>query len=47
MRKSFDLGRKREIKNTVVKDMMQHRLEKDIMAASVTDSMAGTGFNSK
>ena len=47
MRRSFDAGKKREIANTVVKDVTFHRLEKDIMAASVTDSMLGTGFGSK
>lgn len=39
MRRSYDLGKKREPKNTVVKDIALHRLEKDIMAVSVTDSM--------
>ena len=47
IRRSFDMGKKREVTNTVVQDCTNHRLEKDIMAASVTDSMMGTGFASK
>jgi len=47
MRRSFDMKKKREVKNTVVEDLTIHRLEKDIMAMSQTDSMMGTGFGSK
>ena len=39
MRRSIDHGKKREIFNTQVKDVPLHRLEKDIMAQSVSDSM--------
>ena len=39
MRRSFNLEKKREPKNVVVKDMAMHRLEKDIMAISMTESM--------
>ena len=42
IRRSLDPVKKREVVNTVVKDVAQHRLEKDIMAQSVTDSLAGT-----
>lgn len=42
MRRSFDPCKKRELHNTVIKDVPMHRLEKDIMAASATDSMQGT-----
>ena len=44
MRKSLNPMKPREIYNTKVEDVMQHRLEKDIMAASVSDSMGATGF---
>jgi len=44
MRRSLDYTKKREVFNLVVKDVAQHRLEKDILAASVTDSMGQTGF---
>ena len=44
MRKSLNPMKPREIYNTNVEDVMQHRLEKDIMAASVSDSMGATGF---
>ena len=39
MRRSIDYAKKREIFNTQVKDVPLHRLEKDIMAQSVSDSM--------
>lgn len=32
MRRSLDLGKKRELTNVVIKDVAMHRLEKDIMA---------------
>ena len=44
MRRSLDFAKKRELFNVVIKDVAQHRLEKDIMAASVTDSLGQTGF---
>ena len=44
MRRSIDLAKKREIYNVHIKDVMMHRLEKDIMEQSVTDSMGQTGF---
>jgi len=44
MRRSLDLGKKREVYNVVIKDIAMHRLEKDIMAQSVSDSMGQTGF---
>ena len=44
LRRSVDPTKKREVFNTKVADVAIHRLEKDIMAASVSDSMAGTGF---
>ena len=43
MRRSYDPCKKRETHNTVIKDVAMHRLEKDIMAASQSDSMMGTG----
>lgn len=47
MRRSMDMGKKREKVNDKVKDCMKHRLDKDIMATSVSESMAGTGFGAK
>ena len=44
MRRSIDPNKKREIYNTRVEDICIHRLEKDIMAASITESMGATGF---
>lgn len=44
MRRSLDYAKKREIFNVVIKDVAQHRLQKDILAVSVTDSMGQTGF---
>ena len=44
MRRSIDAGRKRDVFNVKVQDVVMHRLEKDIMAASVSDSMGNTGF---
>ena len=46
MRRSFTIAKKREVFNTVIGDCTLHRIEKDIMAQSVSDSMAGTGFGS-
>ena len=39
MRRSIDNTKKREIFNVKVEDIPMHRLEKDIMAQSVSDSM--------
>ena len=39
MRRSIDYAKKRELTNAVIKDVAMHRLEKDIMAQSVSDSM--------
>ena len=44
MRRSLDFAKKREVFNVVIKDVCMHRLEKDIMAQSVSDSMGQTGF---
>ena len=44
MRRSLDFAKKREVFNVVIKDVCVHRLEKDIMAQSVSDSMGQTGF---
>lgn len=44
IRRSLEPTKKREIMNTKVKDCTMHRLQKDILAQSVTDSLAGTGF---
>ena len=44
MRRSIDHTKKRELMNVVVKDVAMHRLEKDIMAQSVSDSMGQTGL---
>jgi len=43
MRRSIDPVKKREIVNTKLQDVCSHRVQKDIMAASVTDSLANTG----
>ena len=42
IRKSIDGNKKRETLNVKGQDIAQHRLQKDILAASVTDSMMGT-----
>ena len=44
IRRSLDPVKKREIFNVKVADCLPHRLEKDIMAQSVTDSLGATGF---
>lgn len=44
MRRSVDPAKKRENLNVNIQDCAQHRLVKDIMAQSVTDSMAASGF---
>jgi hypothetical protein len=41
VRRSLDMTAKRQPYLTNVKDVMPHRLEKDIMAASVSESMNG------
>ena len=41
VRRSIDAVKRRAPLQVVVKDVMQHRLEKDIMAASITDSQVG------
>jgi len=44
IRRSFDAKKRREIYNVKVSDVAPHRLKKDIMAVSETDSMGDTGM---
>ena len=37
LRQSFDPFKKRQAVNTRIKDVTEHRLEKDIMAGSISD----------
>ena len=42
MRRSLDPNKKRELFNTKIGDITMHRLTKDIMAASISESMGNT-----
>ena len=44
IRRSLDPTKRRDVLIVKVADCMPHRLEKDIMAQSVTDSLGATGF---
>ena len=44
IRRSLDPTKKRGVLTIRVADCLPHRLEKDIMAQSVTDSLGNTGF---